>query len=354
MTNLEQKIKTLADAYYQGDEQISDEEYDALIDQLRRENPKSELLPENQGVTGSDIKGVDKKYKLDITMGTLAKCNTDAQMKEWWEKHPHSDIICETKIDGNGQYLHYENGKLIYARSRGNSEYGLDTTEVFNKVSVPHQLTENPHFTGNIRGELVLRRSVWKKNFPDTKNPRNCAAGLVQRLDSEDVKYLDFIAYDVFDDNNQVDYEELNKLVFLQNNHFTVPEYQVNPSFEAIKEWKDSIDTANAEIPCDGIVIKQNKVDKDDLARHTPLNNVAYKPNLQIAVTKVIDIEWNIEGRVYAPVAILEPVELEGTTVQRASIANVNKMLEIGIEIGSMVEVKKSGTIIPQIEKVVA
>lgn len=358
MTNLEQKIKTLADAYYQGDEQISDEEYDALIDQLRRENPKSELLPENQGVTGSDIKGVDKKYKLPITMGTLAKCNTDAQMKEWWEKHPHSDIVCETKIDGAGTCIHYENGKFIYARSRGNSEYGTDLTEKLRAIGVPETLTENPQFTGNIRGEVVMLRSVFDKYFKDKglKNPRNTVSGALgqKEIDKDILSKCTFIAYDVFDDNNQVDYEELNKLVFLRNNHFTVPEYQVNPSFEAIKEWKDSINTKTAEIPCDGIVIKQNKVDKNDLARHTPLNNCAYKPSLQIAVTKVIDIEWNIQGRVYAPVAIVEPVELCGTTVQRASVANVNKMLELGIEIGSMVEIAKHGEIIPQIEKVVA
>lgn len=100
MTELEQKIQKYADDYYQGNEQISDAEYDALIDQLRKESPNSKLLPENQGIAGSDLKGVGKKYKLDITMGTLAKCNTDEQFKEWWSKHPHNDIVCETKLDG--------------------------------------------------------------------------------------------------------------------------------------------------------------------------------------------------------------------------------------------------------------
>lgn len=352
MTDLETKIKALADAYYQGDEQISDEEYDALIDQLRRQNPKSVLLPENQGIAGSDLKGIDKKYKLDITMGTLAKCNTDEQFKEWWSKHPHDDIVCELKIDGNGQMLHYENGKFIYARSRGDSEYGLDTTKIFDYVDIPKSISIT--FTGSIRGELVLKRSVWKEHFPGTKNPRNAAAGLTGRLDSKDAKYLTFIAYDVFDNNDNVDQTEENKLAFLYANNFNIPESKLNPTFDEIKAWKDRIDTNTAEIPCDGIVIKQNKTDKDDLMRHTPKNNVAYKPNLQIAVTKVIDVEWSLSGRYLSPVAIVEPVELEGTTVQRASVSNINKMLELGIEIGSMVEIKKSGLIIPQIVKVVA
>lgn len=351
MTKLETKIKALADSYYQGNEQISDEEYDALIDQLRRESPKSKLLPENQGITGSDLKGISKKYKLDITMGTLAKCNTDEQFKEWWSKHNHNDIVCELKIDGNGQYLHYENGNFKYARSRGNGSIGEDTTSIFNKIVIPKKIK---NFTGNIRGELFLKRSVWEKYFSDTKNPRNCAAGLVQRLDSEDAKYLSFIAYDVFDDNSIVDKKESFKLTFLKDAGFEVPENKINPSFEEIKVWKDSIDTVNSEVPCDGIVIKQNNVNRDDLMRRTPKNNVAYKPNLQIAVTKVIDIEWSLSGRYLSPVAIVEPVELEGTTVQRASVSNINIMEELGIEIGSTVEIKKSGMIIPYIIKVVA
>lgn len=96
----EEQIKYYANQYYQGNEIISDEEYDALIDQLRKENSRSKILPENQGITGSDLKGIDKEYKLDISMGTLEKCNTDTQFKEWWSKHSHSDIVAQSKIDG--------------------------------------------------------------------------------------------------------------------------------------------------------------------------------------------------------------------------------------------------------------
>lgn len=351
MADLEQKIKEYADQYYQGNEQISDEEYDVLIDELRKENPESNLLPENQGIAGSDLKGVDKKYKLDITMGTLAKCNTDEQFEKWWNKHQHDDIVCELKIDGNGQMLHYENGKFMYARSRGDSEYGLDTTKIFDYVDIPKSISIT--FTGSIRGELVLKRSVWKKHFPDTKNPRNAAAGLTGRLDSKDAKYLTFIAYDVFDNNDNVDQTEENKLVFLYANSFNIPENKLNPTFDEIKVWKDSIDTANAEIPCDGIVIKQNKVDKDDLMRVTPENNVAYKPNLQTAVSTIKNIKWQLQGRYLSPLAIIEPVELEGTTVVRASLANVNKMNEKGVYIGAKVMVSKHGMIIPAIDSVI-
>lgn len=392
MTELETKIKNYADQYYQGDEQIDDEEYDALIDQLREENPKSSLLPENQGVTGSDLKGIDKKYKLPITMGTLAKCNTDEQFKDWWDKHLHDDIVVETKCDGCGVVLHYENGKFVYARSRGDSEYGVDLTDKMKAVKIPDHLilvhinsdgskwAENiTDGTTDIRGEVIIKKLVFDEKYKDQfKNGRNMVSGLMgQKEVSPILKDCMFIAYDLFDNPSEnsgrrIDSSEVSKLEFLMDNEFNAPKYehyrineyrkdktvekQDEEIFNKIKEWKDNIDTSNPTggIPCDGIVIKQNKVDKNDLMRHTPLNNVAYKPNLQIAITKVIDIEWSLVGRYLSPVAIVEPVELCGTTVKRASLANINKMEELGIEIGSIVEITKKGEIIPHVMKVVA
>lgn len=98
MTELEKKIKEYADAYYRGEEIISDAEYDALLKQLKKENPNSEFLKKD--ILGDDLKGISKKYKLEITMGTLSKCNTEDEMQEWWNKHPHNNIVAESKIDG--------------------------------------------------------------------------------------------------------------------------------------------------------------------------------------------------------------------------------------------------------------
>lgn len=346
MTELEERIKLLADAYYQGQELAPDSEYDALIKVLKEKQPDSELL--KHGVIGSDIKGVSKKYKLDITMGTLEKCNSDEELKDWIKKHPHDDIVAELKIDGNGQYLRFKDGKLDYIRSRGDGEYGEDSTENVKKVpNIPHNIDET--FSGKIRGEVFMLRSVFDKDFSkDNKNPRNTAAGIVKRLDGKDMDKLFFIAYDVFDDNDVVDKTEVGKLEFLEKNGFSIPEYLVNPTIEELIAWKNKLNP-NGEIPCDGIVIKQNKVNKDDLMRLTPMNNVAFKPNLQVGATEMIDIEWSMKGRFVSPVAILAPVELEGTTVQRASLSNLNIMRELGAEIGDTVLVEKRGLIIPKV-----
>lgn len=347
MTKLEMEIKKLADAYYNGYQIVDDSVYDAMVDKLRKEQPDSELLGKP---IGSDLKGINKKYKLEATMGTLDKCNTDEQMTEWWNKHSHNDLVAELKIDGNGQLLTYKNGNLQYSRSRGDGEYGEDTTSNVIKVKgVPIYLPLD--FSGHIRGEVVMLRSVFEKYFPDGKNPRNMAAGIIKRLDGKDCDKLQFIAYDIFDENNTVDKTEISKLETLEKLGFETPDYEENPTLESLKKWKDGLNP-NGEIPCDGIVIKQNKVDKEDLMRHTPLNNVAYKPNCQSATSTVRKITWQLKGRYFGPVATIEPVELEGTTVEKASLANVNIMNELGVYEGAEVVVTKHGLIIPQIDKV--
>lgn len=347
-TELEEKIKTAADAYYQGNEQITDVEYDLLITKLKAEQPDSELLGKP---IGSDIKGVTKKVKLPITMGTLDKCNTEEEMKTWWDKHSHTDILAELKIDGNGQCLVYKNGKLEQTISRGDGEYGEDTTVNIIKIpNIPHNL--NTLFSGKIRGEVAMLRSTFNKYFPDGKNPRNQCAGIVKRLDGKDMDKLVFIAYDVFDDDGEVDKTEISKIGFLMSNGFQVPEWVVSPTLDDLISWKNSINP-NDEIPCDGIVIKQNQVDKNDLARHTPMENVAFKPNLQSAMTTVKEIMWQLKGRKFAPVAITNPVELEGTSVSRASLANVNIMNSLGVYEGAEVIISKHGMIIPSVDFVV-
>lgn len=370
MSNLEQKIKDYADKYYQGNEIIPDTEYDALIVQLRKENPKSDLLPENQKIVGSDIKGISTKYKLPVTMGTLNKCNSDEELKEWWNKHLHEDIIAELKLDGNGVLLEFKNGEFIKAYSRGDAIYGEDRTKqmniIFNREEKPLNGNVTNGFDGWIRGEVILKRETFNEFFKDKgyKNPRNMTAGLLGResFSEEDKKALracNFIAYDVFlsksanfETFKSVVDTEKHKIEFLTKNGFKVPDYEVNPSFEELVEWKNSIDTATANIPCDGIVIKQNVVDKDDLMRVTPFNNVAFKPNLQSAVSTIKEINWQLQGRYLSPLAIIEPVELEGTTVVKASLANINKMNEKGIYIGAKVMVSKHGMIIPAIDSV--
>ena len=350
MTELETKIKNFADNYYQGNELISDAEYDALIEQLKREQPDSELLND---VVGSDLKGIDKKYKLPITMGTLAKNMTNSEFESWWSKHAATtDVVCSLKVDGNGVLLEYKNGKFNFAYSRGNSEYGLDLTSKVKKMK--GFIDEIPNFSGYIRGEAVLRQKDYEEHFSDKKNGRNAAAGILGRKDDEGSEHLSLIVYDVFDDNNVVDKTEIDKLNFLDSHGFEVPLWWAGVQCADVIEFKDNLKDYIKQVgyACDGIVIKQNKVSKEDLMRHTPLENCALKPNREIEITTVKKIIWQLGGRYFSPVVTVEPVELCGTTVKRASVANVNIMNELGIYEGAEVEITKGGEIIPKILKV--
>lgn len=349
MTDLELKIQKLADAYYNGQELVSDYEYDSLIEQLKATQPDSILL--KNGVIGSDLKGVTKKYKLPITMGTLTKCMTVADFDKWWGSHEHTNLVLEEKIDGAGACLEYRNGQLIRALSRGDSEYGDDITANVSKI--PDVVHSVGTFSGYVRGEMVMFKSSFEKYFSDMKNPRNACAGIVKRLDGKGCDKLNFIAYDLFDNENKLDAQEIYKLDFLKSQGFTVPKYLPNPDYDTVLEWRNKI-TEDNEYPRDGIVLKQNIVSKSDLARHTPLNNVAVKPEHEVVLTKVVKIRWQLAGSIFSPVVDVEPVELYGTTVEHATLANVNVMNELGIYEGADVHITKAGMIIPQIVDVVS
>lgn len=352
MTELEEKIKKLADAYYQGNELVTDFEYDNLIELLKQTQPDSELL--RNGVIGSDvnqIKGISKKYKLPITMGTLSKCMNIPDFQKWWESHDHTNLVLEEKIDGAGACLEYKNGTLIQALSRGDSEYGEDITE--NVTKIPDVVTHFSSFSGFVRGEMVMFKTSFEQHFAHMKNPRNACAGIIKRLDGKGCDKLNFIAYDLFDPNNANDCMELQKLEYLKTNGFTIPRYLNNPTYEDVLEWRNKV-TEDNEYPRDGIVLKQNIVNKKDLARHTPLNNVAVKPEHEVALTQVVKIRWQLAGSIFSPVVDVKPVELYGTTVEHATVANINVMNELGIYEGADVHITKAGMIIPQIVDVVS
>ena len=352
MTELEIKIKEAANAYYKdGSSPYTDEEFDEMMEELRETQPNSELL--KNGVQ-EELKGVSKKYKLEHTMGTLAKCMDEDSFRKMWNTHCKGrDVVIQSKVDGCGTLLHYENGKLVQALSRGDTEYGEDLTENISKIQGEYPVVLNIEgFTGYIRGEFFMLRSVFNEYFKDSaKNPRNMAAGLIKRKDGTNCDKLSFIAYDLWDGIH--DKKEIDKLNFLTKFGFKVPMWWTGCYLEDVIEIRNNLKTDD-EIPCDGLVIKQNIVDQEDLSRRTPMHNFAFKPSPSIRITKIKDIIWQLPGSYFAPVAIIEPVELCGTTVERASLANVNIMNELGIYIGASVAVKKSGEIIPSVVEVVS
>lgn len=250
--------------------------------------------------------------------------------------------------------LKYHNGELVQAVTRGNGYEGDDIS--VNTKKIPTIIkTLSKKFDCSIRGEIVMLHSVFDKKYKDKmKNCRNAAAGILKRIDGEGLEDLTFIAYDMLQISEKTITTEEQKLNFLQECGFIVPEYQTINTLEdalAFRE-KQYNNRENIGYDIDGVVVKPFEIDYEDLKNKTPKNSCAIKFELDVAITKIIDIEWSQTGKYFTPVAIVEPIELCGVTVKRASCSNTNWMIEKGIEIGKKVRIVRRGEIIPYIESV--
>ena len=212
-------------------------------------------------------------------------------------------------------------------------------------------------FTGGIRGEVIMTHEVHQKHYSDKANCRNAANGLMKRKDGEGSENLCVIVYDVWSTTGVQPYsDEEEKLLWLKRLGFnTVPLY-IAKSVQEVIDYRASVMELRRDLDydIDGLVIKERLVNHEDSLRNRPDRQIAFKFSLEEAVTVVRKVEWNESGATYTPVAIFDAVDLNGTTVQRASLANPNTIKNLGLQIGSHAVVVKRGEIIPKIERVVA
>lgn len=211
-------------------------------------------------------------------------------------------------------------------------------------------------FTGGVRGEVIMTHSVHDTLFADKANCRNAANGLMKRKDGEGSENLTLITYDVWATEGEQPYaDEEEKIAWLKQNHFNTVPLAIYHSPKEIIEYRAHIMEIRKTLPydIDGLVIKERKVNHDDTLRDRPDRQIAFKFSLEEAVSVVKNVEWNEAGATYTPVAVFDPVDLNGTTVQRASLANPRTIKDLGLQLGSHVVVVKRGEIIPKIESVV-
>lgn len=353
MTELEQKIKHYADEYYKGNELISDKEYDLLLVDLKKENPNSPLL---NNVVGDDFVQGFKTVNHIMTTGTYSKCATVDEFKVWFNSHKGKYHV-SLKIDGASDELIYRNGKLVQAITRGDGFKGLDVTENIKKISdIPQTVDEK--FSGSIRGEYYMKKSVFKKYFADVmKNPRNATAGIMKRLDGKDCEKLNFFAYDILSEDNVFESEYLvsQKYNLLSEGFgFKTPNYIVTDKLEDILKFREEMqknrDTLDFDI--DGLVVKNEIIEIDDMQRKTPLRDIAIKFDLMQADSIARKVDWQLQGSIFAPVVYFDEIELDGTSNIKASLHNVAWMKEMGFHDGCKVRVSKHGQIINQVDEV--
>ena len=355
MTPAEQ-VEIWANAYYNGTPMVDDATYDAFC--------KANNL--EAGLQGDELKGNrELKYKHDLTTGTLAKAEDleDERFDRWQNRIKGEAVNLSMKVDGSGFELIIVDGHLERAITRGNGFEGLDRTDTvkeickYNGLAAP-VVRNGKLYTGSIRGEMVMYKKDFESNFADQyANGRNLVAGMMNRKfsdmtaeDKSNLQYVHFIAYDALDKNG--DFATQTQLMDWLEQYFEVPEWKTIQIADKtiINEWRDAVRKMTYD--CDGVVIKADVIDRADRQERTPLRDIAVKPELQIAVSKVRKIAWDQSGSYLAPVAEIDPVQLEGTTVTRASLSNLNIMKKLGIEVGKTVSIVKGGLIIPKIIQV--
>ncbi len=363
--------------YILADPVISDEEYDKLMKELiDLETKYPELVTPDSPTQRVNEKVLDEFKSLPHTEPMLSLDNTydETQILEFDERVrkllelSSLQYVCELKIDGVAVALRYENGRLVTALSRGDGIRGDDITENVKRVrSVPLRLRQP--LTVEVRGEIFmpvrefqkLNKEREERGEPTFANPRNAAAGTLRQLDTKIVaqRNLDCFIYYVVDPEGHGLKDQWSALQWLQEIGLKVNQHSKLCSSvdEVISYWKHwTKNREKLDYWVDGIVVKVNRFDFQKALGATakaPRWAIAFKFPAERAKTRLIDVTVQV-GRTgtLTPVAELEPVQLAGTVVKRASLHNFDYIREKDIRIGDLVLVEKAGGIIPQVVEV--
>ena len=349
ISELEKLIEKYQASYYNGEAEISDAEFDKLWDELKSLDSANPILHK----VGADSGNFQKAPHV-MPMGSQEKAASPEEFLAWTKKHDYSEYLVEYKLDGASLELQYADGIFLRAVTRGDGTVGDVITANAKKMQgVVQELKEK--FTGGIRGEVIMTHQVHEKFFSDKANCRNAANGLMKRKDGGGSENLTLITYDVWaSEGKQPFNDEEGKLDFLQRNGFNVVPLKICKSVQDVIDYRSSVMELRKKLDydIDGLVVKERAVDHEDALRDRPDRQIAFKFSLEEAVSIVRNIEWNETGATYTPVAVFDPVDLNGTTVKRASLVNPNLIRALNVKIGSHVVVVKRGEIIPKIVSV--
>lgn len=358
-------------AYDEGHPKITDEEWDNKYFELQELEKETGLILSNSPTQSISYEIVNalKKVEHSHKMLSLEKTKSVDEATAFVGKR---DFLVMCKMDGLTCSLTYRNGELVSAETRGNGLVGEDILHNARVLpSIPHKIPHMDELV--IDGEIICTYTNFEKFSSDYKNPRNFAAGSIRLLDSKECasRNLTFVVWDVltpmmFDDGTE--YKLSQKLNYLVPFGFTVVPYATGPAFYAddteveMNMFIEQV-TQMAQgygYPIDGAVVKFNDCaygrSLGETTHHFK-NALAYKFYDETYWSKLLDIEWTM-GRtgVLTPVAIFEPIDMDGSTVSRASLHNISIMAGLfgpfGPHRGDEVEVFKANMIIPQIKSV--
>lgn len=352
VNELEAEIKRHQKLYYNGEPKISDEEFDALWDELESLDPGNPLLK----AVGTDRSERWPKSPHRMTMGSLSKATDPESFLAWATKVQYPLYLVQYKLDGASMELQYDEGHFVRGVTRGDGVIGDDITPNVAKMNgVPKELPEP--FTGAVRGEVLMSRRMHDAKYADKANCRNAANGLMKRKDGVGAEDLDIICYDAVSSlatGTPFDTER-KKIAWLELMGFKVVPTVECESPEAVIAYRAKIMDIrpDLEYDIDGLVVKGDRIDREDASKLRPELQIAFKFSPEEAVTTLREVEWSESGATVTPIGIVEPVRLAGTTVQRANLANPDMIRSMDLRIGSKVVITKRGEIIPKIESLV-
>jgi len=349
---LVEAIRYHQDKYYNGHAEISDAEFDMLWDSLKALDPSNDIFKR----VGKDASEGFEKAKHIIPMGSQDKASSPEAFGVWYLKCRRDKYLAQCKLDGSSIELQYINGEFVRAVTRGNGAIGDDVTSNISRAKGVCKKLPDFRFTGGVRGEVLLFHDIFKTKYSDKANCRNAANGLMKRKDGVGSEDLAVMCYDAMSSIRQDHFsDELEKIAWLTSQGFNVVPSVVLTKFDDIVSYRDrmnEIRKTELQYDIDGLVIKCPEIDLEDARKVRPEHQIAFKFSLDEEITTLREVEWSASGRTRTPIAICDPVQLAGTTVQRANLCNPGLINSLKIKIGSKVVMVKRGEIIPKIERV--
>ncbi|MCA9670341.1 MAG: NAD-dependent DNA ligase LigA [Myxococcales bacterium] len=326
--------------------EISDYDYDRLIERLRAVRPDSPLL----GDFGAERFGADVAHSSPML--SLDKCYDDAQLMSWASKF-EGDVAVTPKMDGVACAIRYDDsGRLAIAATRGNGTVGDDITRnVATIADVPNRIEGGPL---EVRGEIYMKLSVFERYKDQFANPRNLAAGAIKQKDSEKSRAygLSFAGYDLLGSDAKTEAEKFERIIalgFPEMERLIVNKDELTGGYRHFAEKRDSLD-----FEIDGVVFKANELSEHErlgATGHHPRYALAYKFQGDQGTTTLDAIEWSVaRSGAITPVALIAPVTLSGAEVRRASLHNWGYLQKLGMTIGAKIVVTRRGGVIPHVE----
>lgn len=363
---LTSKLNEYRDAYYNRNESIvTDYEYDVMLDKLKELERKSGIRYANSPTQTVGYQSVSQLQKVKHNHPLLSLDKT-TDINEFVDYFGGKEIVIMAKLDGLTCSLLYEDGKLVRAESRGDGEIGEDITHNALKfVGVPAEIP----FSGRliVDGECIIRyndfEEINRREQTEYKNPRNLVSGTVRQLDNKIVEQrnVHFVAWKLYAVDNErltsfsQDLEDLAGYGFEIVPHTEPTDFSDWSIVEVeivVNQFRDAC-VSELSYPIDGLVGTFEDVQYGlslGMTGHHPKHSLAYKFYQERNETTLRDIEWGVSRTgLVNPVAIFDPVEIDGTTVTRASLSNISIIEDLELGIGDTITVIKANQIIPMI-----